>query len=49
MAYVCLFRTGGTENAEWKPAIPVSTLEEAVRQATDLKRRGYPTIVERVK
>lgn len=49
MAYVCIFRTGGTENEEWKPAIPVQTLEEAVRQARELKRKGYPTIVERVK
>lgn len=49
MAYVCIFQTGGTENAEWKPAIPVRTLEEAIEQARDLKKRGYPTIVERVK
>lgn len=49
MSYVCIFKTGGTENAEWKPAIPVPTLEEAIKQAVDLKKMGYCTIVERVK
>lgn len=49
MAYVCIYKTGGTENEEWKPAIPVPSLEEAIEQAKDLKKRGYLTIVERVK
>lgn len=49
MAFVCVYKTGGTDNGEWKPAIPVSTLEEAIKQAIDLKKMGYCTIVEKVK
>lgn len=49
MSYVCIYRTGGYHNEQWKPTIPVPTLEEAIKQATELKNAGYPTIVERVK
>jgi hypothetical protein len=39
--FVAIYRTGGTDNFEWKRALPVPTAEEAKTQVESLRRMGY--------
>lgn len=47
--YVVIYRTGGTDNFKWQPAIPVATYDEARAQRDDIERGGRPAYIYTVR
>jgi len=43
--YTVIYRVGGTEHCTWKRCLPVSTINEANKQAEGIERMGYKTLV----
>jgi hypothetical protein len=39
--YVAIYRTGGTENFEWRRALPVASKEEVLQQIIELVAMGH--------
>ncbi len=44
-----IYRTGGTENAEWKRCIPVLTRAEALDLKTSCELAGYKALIHDTK
>ena len=45
--YTVIYRTGGTHNFQWKKALPLASMQEAIVQKNDLMRQGYPALIHR--
>ena len=43
MAYIVIYRTGGTLNFKWHQTTPVSSYAEAAQRSAEIERMGYPT------
>lgn len=44
-SYTVIYRTGGTENFQWKKCLPVATREKAFQDKAEIERMGYKSIV----
>ena len=47
MNLTVIYRTGGTENCEWRQCNPVATMQEAVSQRDSIERGGRKALIHR--
>lgn len=47
MNLTVIYRTGGTENCEWRQCNPVATMQEAVSQKESIERGGRKALIQR--
>ncbi len=47
MTFTVIYRTGGTENCQWRQCSPVATMQEAASQKDSIERGGRKALIHR--